>query len=413
MKSRRSRFKFTGQLFYTAVVIGCMALLSPSQSVFAQAQQAQSQAMTTAKEAPKIPNDQLDSLVAPIALYPDPLLSQTLVASTYPLEIIQLQQWMEKNSNLKGKAVADAVAKQDWDPSIQAMAAFPDVVKRLAGDIQWTTDLGNAFLAQQSDVMDAVQHMRAKAQSKGTLKTSAQQKVETQTVEGGKQVIVVEPASPDVVYVPTYDPAVVFGPPVYPYPLIYFPPPGYYAGAAIAFGIGVALGPVWGGSWGWGFGWGGGDVNINVNNYYVNNYNKNVFRHRDFRKLQHRWQHNPQHRRGAPYNRASANQIQRQLATREHGVEPRAETRPGGGGAGERTGEGARPVGGGAGERVGGRHVSAGSGFGSHHSAFGGREFRGDWARASSRRGAYSRRGGGFHGGRRRGGGFHGGRHRR
>jgi hypothetical protein len=104
----------------------------------------------------KIPSDQLDSLVAPIALYPDPLLAQTLAASTYPLEIIQLQQWLEKNKNLKDKALADAVAKQSWDASIQALAALPDVVKRLADDIQWTTDMGNAFLAQQSDVMDAV-----------------------------------------------------------------------------------------------------------------------------------------------------------------------------------------------------------------------------------------------------------------
>src|SRR4026207_61300 len=103
-------------------------------------------------DAPKIPNEQLDALVAPIALYPDPLLSQVLVASTYPLEIIQLQQWLEKNENLKDKALVNEVSKQPWDPSIQAMAALPEVVKRLAHDIQWTTDLGNAFLAQQSDV---------------------------------------------------------------------------------------------------------------------------------------------------------------------------------------------------------------------------------------------------------------------
>src|SRR4029077_4695104 len=106
--------------------------------------------------APKIPPDQRDSLVSPIALSPDPLLAQTLAASTYPLELIQLQQWLLKNPGLKDKALADAVAKEPWDPSIQAMAGLPDVVKRLADDIQWTTDLGNAFLAQQSDVMDGV-----------------------------------------------------------------------------------------------------------------------------------------------------------------------------------------------------------------------------------------------------------------
>src|SRR5438874_9517391 len=133
----------------------------------ASTQQAQSQVMTTTtNEAPpveKIPADELDSLVAPIALFPDPLLAQTLAASTYPLEIIQLQQWMEKNKNLKDKALADAVAKQPWDPVIQNMVAVPEAVKRMAGNIQWTTDLGNAFLAQQEDVFAAVQRMRAKA----------------------------------------------------------------------------------------------------------------------------------------------------------------------------------------------------------------------------------------------------------
>src|SRR5437868_6897077 len=203
-------------LFYRVIAIGCVSSFPIGNSVVGQTppqQQGQSQVMTTTTtdEAPKIPNDQLDSLVAPIALYPDPLLAQTLAASTYPLEVIQLQQWMDRNKNLKGKALADAVAKQPWDPSIQALVEFPDVVQRMAGNVQWTTDLGNAFLAQQSDVMDAVQRMRGKAESKGTLKTSAQQTVQTKTVEGGKQVIVVEPAQPDVVYVPSYDPEVVYG----------------------------------------------------------------------------------------------------------------------------------------------------------------------------------------------------------
>ena len=154
----------------------------------------------------------MDSLVAPIALYSDPLLAQTLAASTYPLEVIQLQQWMAKNPNLKDKALADAVAKQPWDPSVQGLVMYPDVVTRMADNIQWTSDLGNAFLAQQSDVMDAVQRMRAKAQGTGNLKTSAQQTVETQTVSSGKQVIAIEPANPEVVYVPSYDPTVVYGP---------------------------------------------------------------------------------------------------------------------------------------------------------------------------------------------------------
>src|SRR3954468_12188355 len=168
-------------------------------------------ATTTEEPAPKIPNDQLDSLVAPIALYPDPLLAQILAASTYPLEIIELEQWLKRNPNLKDQALADGVAKQPWDPSVQAMAVFPDVVTRLSANVGWTTNLGNAFLAQQQDVMDAVQRMRAKAQSKGTLKTSEQQKVDTETVEGGEEAIVIEPTNPQYAYVPSYDPEIVYG----------------------------------------------------------------------------------------------------------------------------------------------------------------------------------------------------------
>src|ERR1044071_6269877 len=204
------------------LIHGVMVIIGLAFSSAAVAQQAQSQAMTTTttdQQTTTLPPGELDSLVAPIALYSDQLLAQTLAASTYPLEVIQLQQWMDKNKNLTGQALADAVAKQPWDPSVQGLVAFPDVVQRMAGNIQWTTDLGNAFLAQQSDVMDAVQRMRAKAQGTGNLTTNAQQKVETETGEGGEQVIVVEPAQPDVVYVPSYDPEVVYGaaPPAYPY----------------------------------------------------------------------------------------------------------------------------------------------------------------------------------------------------
>src|SRR5256886_9428481 len=212
MKEKGVISKFLRDSFSQVVPIFCtLGMFSLGQSL-AVAQQSPPAPATTAaatEPAPKISNAQLDSLVAPIALFPDQLLAQTLAASTYPLEMIQLQQWMDKNKNLKDKALADAVAKQPWDPSVQALAAYPDVIQRMAGNIQWTTDLGNAFLAQQSDVMDAVQRMRGKAESKGTLKTSAQQTVQKKTVESGKQVIVVEPAQPDVVYVPSYDPAVV------------------------------------------------------------------------------------------------------------------------------------------------------------------------------------------------------------
>src|SRR4051812_21784038 len=201
-----SRSFFVGRIFPLATATMCVGLITQRPQAVAQAPQAQSaiqQTTTTESDAPLVPNDQLDSLVAPIALYPDPLLAQTLAASTYPLEVIQLEQWMAKNSTLKDKALADAVAKQPWDPSVQSMAAFPTVVKQLSDNVAWSSDLGNAFLAQQTDVMDAVQRMRAKASGKGELKTSAQQHVETKTVES-KQVIVIEPADPEVIYVPQY-----------------------------------------------------------------------------------------------------------------------------------------------------------------------------------------------------------------
>src|ERR1700755_3230644 len=169
--------------FRELTAILCVVLLAPANAVAVQTQQpapsTQQPAASTQQPAAKITPDPLDSLVAPIALYPDPMLAQTLAASTYPLEIVQLQQWLAKNAGLKDKALADAVAKQPWDPRVPAIAAMPDLVKRLADDIQWTTDLGNAFLAQQKDVMDAVQRMRKKAQDQGNLKTPEQQKRET------------------------------------------------------------------------------------------------------------------------------------------------------------------------------------------------------------------------------------------
>jgi len=397
---------------------------------------AESKPDTATQPQPKIPAEQLDALVAPIALYPDPLLAQTLAASTYPLEIVQLQQWLAKNPSLKDKALADAVAKQDWDPSIQSMAGLPDVVKRLADDIQWTTDLGNAFLAQQSDVMDAVQRMRKKAQDTGNLKSSAQQKVETKTVET-KTVIVVEQADPQVVYVPTYNPVVVYGPPIYPYPPIYYPPPGYYAGGmAISFGIGVAMGAMWGGGWGYGCGWGGSsNVNINVNN------NFNRASHYNSGRGNGNWQHNPQHRGGTPYgNRATADRFggttrgdslsNRQAGARQQvgsqggnlgsvrsgtagGVSDRA-SGGAGGGFGDRssgsgggggysnrssstTGGAARSAGGA--DSIGGRDYSrSGS---SNSGAFGGssRGYNGSYSRASSSRGASSMGSRGMRGG--------------
>jgi uncharacterized protein DUF3300 len=406
-------------------------------------------------EVSKIPPEQLDSLVAPIALYPDPLLSQTLVAATYPLEIIQLQQWLQQNKNLKDKALAEAVKKQDWDPSIQAMAALPDVVKRLADDIKWTTDLGNAFLAQQNDVMNAVQRMRKKAQETGNLKSTEQQKVETKVIEN-KQVLVIEQSSPDVVYVPSYNPTVVYGAPAYPYPPIAYPPPGYYAaGMAISFGIGMAMGAAWGGGWGWNAGWGGNNnVYINNSNNFVNNSNRqnvnNINRSGNTGGRGNSWQHNPKHRGGAPYsdratarqyggtsrgdsmstrqdrarqNQGQRNQGQRGNIERASANDRSATGRQQRGAASDRAGgarSGAAGGGGGgvgnmsanrgSGDRVGDRSTSRSSGS-RGSSAFGGGSggLSGSSARASSSRGSSSM-GGGSRGGRSGGGG--GGRRR-
>jgi hypothetical protein len=395
----------------------------------------QAQATPVAEEAAaKLPPEQLDSLVAPIALYPDPMLSQTLVASTYPLEIIQLQQWLEKNPGLKDKALADAVAKQGWDPSIQGLAGLPDVVKQLAENVKWTADLGNAFLAQQQDVMDAVQRMRKKAMDAGNLKTTEQQKVETKVVET-KTVVVVEQANPQVIYVPTYNPVVVYGPPVYPYPPIVYPPPpppgAYVATAAVAFGVGVAMGAMWHGGWGYGCGWGHNDIDINVNNNF--NRNTNIQGgNRVNAGNNNTWQHNPQHRGGAPYSdratankyggsargdsmssrQATARQGQSQMGGRQSGPSAGTMDRGSGSRSGPSAGASDMSRGGGGGDRVGNRSTSpsvssSNRGGGSFGGASSG--MSGGSARASSSRGSssMSSRGGG---GASRGGG--GGRRR-
>ncbi len=451
MSAKRELLAFQG-----LVVMLCTVALVPGDTLAYTSFLRSAQATTPTDQAPKIPPEQLDSLVAPIALYPDPLLAQVLAASTYPLEIIQLQQWLAKNPGLKDKALADAVAKQSWDPSVQALAALPDVVKRLADDIQWTTDLGNAFLAQQSDVMDAVQRMRQKAQDKGNLKSNEQQKVETRVIES-KPVIVIEQANPQVVYVPTYDPVWMYGPPVYPYPPIYYPPAWYYpAGMAISFGVGVAMGAFWAGGWGWGCGWGGSDITINRNNNFNRNASVGGGRASTLPARGggnrggvggvggaggvggigggnrastlpagggDRWQHNPQHRGGAPYrDRATADRFGGttrgdSLANRQAGARQQigrqggnlASSRPGGGISNRAAGgarAGSRPPGGG-GDRIGGRDLSRSGG--GNRDAFGGgaRGYNGSSARADSSRGASSM---GSRGG---GGGFRGGGGRR
>ena len=188
----------------------CFAQTPPPTSDAQTQRQTAAMELAGAELAPTIPPEELEALVAPIALYPDPLLIQVLAASTYPLEIVQLKQWLDENKQLKGEALVEAIAQQNWDPSVQALAAFPAVVNKLANKIQWTTDLGNAFLAQESDVMGAVQRLRVKAQENGALKSNDKQKVATERTHDGKQAITIEPARRDVVYVPTYNTEYVY-----------------------------------------------------------------------------------------------------------------------------------------------------------------------------------------------------------
>lgn len=381
-----------------AVALVCACLLVPGEGALL----AQSAPAAPAPAGAKLSADQLDSLVAPIALYPDSLLAQTLAASTYPLEIIQLQQWLAKNKNLKDKALADAVAKQPWDPAVQAMAPLPDVVKRLADDVQWTTDLGNAFLDQQSDVMDAVQRMRKKAQDKGALASNEQQKVETKVVEQ-KTVIIVESANPEVIYVPVYSPTVVYPPPVYPYPPIYYPP--YPPGAAfVTFTAGVMIGAaVWGGAWGH-CGWGHNDININVNNNFNRNTNINTGNiNSGNRGGGNSWSHNSQHRGGAPYsNQATASKY----GGSTRGGSASQQGRGGSGGA-SASQQGRGGTGGASASQQGRGGSSPSASSSSKGGGFGGGSsggFSGSSAKASSSRGAssYGGRSGGGGGGRRR-----------
>jgi hypothetical protein len=255
--------------------------------------------------------DQLADLVAPIALYPDPLLSQVLVASTYPLEVVQAFQWLQRNPGLTGPDLTAAAAEQNWDPSIQALVVFPDVLKRLNDDVSWTTNLGNAFLAQQQDVMDAVQRMRQQAQQAGKLTTTPQENVVSRN-DGGQPYIEIEPANPEVIYVPVYDPVWIWGPPRwYPYPRWYWPPRNVILGGiGFGFGGGINVGFYFGGGWnGWGgWGWhpGWGNRTVIVNNTFIHQNNFNIT-HIDNAHGTSTWSHDATHRGGVPYANPALN----------------------------------------------------------------------------------------------------------
>jgi len=265
----------------------------------------------SAEQSTPLTPDQLDNLVAPIALYPDPLLSQILAASTYPLEIVDAEQWLQQNRNLPAAQRMDAAKQQSWDPSVQALAAFPDVLDILGRDIRWTTDLGNAFLAQQADVMSAIQTMRARAQQSGQLRSTPQQTVTTET-QDGQSAIQIAPADPQYVYPPVYDPYAVWGPPVYgAYPSLWYPPAWGYGGFGVGIGFapGIFLGGLFSGllgfgGWGWGLGWFAHSLFLNP--LFFAHFGFHGYDHYGFRGGfgggRAVWAHDPGHRMGVPYS---------------------------------------------------------------------------------------------------------------
>ncbi len=325
--------------------------------------------------------EQLDQLLAPVALYPDSLLTQILMASTYPLEVVKATNWVKQNKDLKGDALSAALEKQEWDPSVKSLVNFPQVLQMMNDRVDWTQKLGDAFLAQQKDVMDSVQRLRVKAHSQGNLKTTKEQKV---VVE--KETIIIEPASPQIVYVPAYNPTVVYG--VWPYPAYppYYYPPAYAPGAAaFAFASGVAIGAAWGYAWGHAD-WHGGNVDIDVNR------NANINRNIDRSKYEGKgridqsgkgtWQHDAGHRQGVAYRDNATAQKFGQSSGRQ--AQARGESR--GYGAERR----------GSGQGFGKRDPAAGGsqGRGGRESALsGGRQ--GSFDRSASERGRMSRGSGG------------------
>jgi hypothetical protein len=210
-------------------------------------------------------SQELQQLVAPIALYPDALVAQILAASTYPTEIVEADRWIESHSKLKGEELAKEVDKQPWDPSVKALTQFPSVLENMDKNLSWTSSLGDAYSNQQQDVTDAVQAMRQQAHKAGHLNSNEQEKVTTQG-----NTIIIEPANPEVVYVPAYDPWLVYGAPIVAYPGWYPVPGMFLAGAGIGFGVGFGVGFFGGYGWGWhhwGCDWHGHRVIYNHNTY--------------------------------------------------------------------------------------------------------------------------------------------------
>jgi uncharacterized protein DUF3300 len=246
----------------------------------------------TPPQAPPVQQtaQELQQLVAPIALYPDALVAQILAASTYPAEIVEADRWMQSHSNLKGEELAKEVDKQHWDPSVKALAQFPSVLENMDKNLSWTSSLGDAYANQQQDVTDAVQTLRQQAHKAGHLNSNEQEKVTTQG-----NTVVIEPANPEIVYVPQYDPWLVYGAPIVAYPGWYAEPGLFLAGVGIGFGVGFGLGFYGGYGWGWGhwgYDWHGRSVIYNHNTYVShsrtivnrNNFSRNNSNHNNFNR---------------------------------------------------------------------------------------------------------------------------------
>jgi len=229
----------------------------------------------------QLSSQELQQLVAPIALYPDALVAQVLAASTYPTEIVEADRWMQSQSKLKGEELAGEVDKQPWDPSVKALTQFPSVLENMDKNLSWTSSLGDAYANQQQQVMDAVQAMRQQARKAGHLKSNEQENVTTQG-----NTIVIEPAVPDVVYVPAYDPWLVYGYPIVAYPG-WYPVPGlFYDGPGIFFGAGFGIGFFGGYGWGWHhWGWDWHDHRIIYNHNTYISHSRTIINRNNFNRI--------------------------------------------------------------------------------------------------------------------------------
>jgi hypothetical protein len=264
-----SRPRRGAQILISLLGLALLLVIWPQKLLTYQDTQPPPQAVPGAAPAPPYTQqspEQLQQLVAPIALYPDSLVAQILAASTFPEQIVEADRWVQEHQDLKGDALGQAVDQQPWDPSVKALTAFPSVLGNMDKNLAWTSSLGDAYYNQQQDVMDAVQVMRQRAEKAGDLKTTPQQVVTTQG-----STIVVQPANPEVVYVPAYDPWMAYGDPIMAWPG-WYPYPGiWYGGPYLSFGMGFGIGFFGGFGWGWnnwGFNWGGRFATFGGGRYY-------------------------------------------------------------------------------------------------------------------------------------------------